>query len=128
MLYELIQPMYTINKLTGRLLVLMGIVFCSSLSFSQAENNPVIFEDESYKTYGTFQFDYPNETKLFWSIDFMESLYPSIEARRQDEVLAFWHYSPDVTIIIFSREAIQNPNFKRVSPFTGYKNPYDLEQ
>ena len=94
----------------------------SSSLFAQEEN--LQFSNNLSSVYGTFQFAYPNETKLFWSIDFMESLYGEIEHRRQEEVEAYWYYSPDVTIIIYSREFINAEGFESgISPFDGVKEP-----
>ena len=108
----------------SRYIIILFVLFLSSSLFAQEKLPEQAIASQTRSTYGTFQFAYPNETKLFWSIDFMESLYNDIESRRQDDVESYWYYSPDVTIIIYSKEFINSAGFESgISPFDGVKEP-----
>lgn len=108
----------------NKILLLFSFIACIHLSFSQSVNAEAASHIHTPNTEGTFQFDSPSGTILFWRMDFIEDLYPEIEARRQQSVPVYWEYNNDMTIIIFSRDYINDPFFTPLeSPYKGVKIP-----
>lgn len=108
----------------NKIILLFSLFCCINISFSQSATAAVTSHIHAPKTEGTFQFDSPSGTILFWRIDFIEELYPEIEARRQQSEPVYWEYNNDMTIIIFSRDFITSEDFSPLeSPYKGVKNP-----
>ena len=96
-------------------LSLSGNIF--SQSTSEQNNQPNL-----QNTAGTFQFESPTGTVLFWKMDFIESLYPGIESRRALNHNTIWHFNADTDIIIFAKNIISSSDFVPLeSPYKGLK-------
>lgn len=97
-----------------------------SVSISENVYSQSISEERerlsTINTPGTFQFESPTGTLLFWTVDFIESLYPEIENRRANNDEVIWNYSADMDIVIFPRNFITPSSFVPLeSPYNGLK-------
>lgn len=100
------------------------ILACFLINFNDANaqlgQNQIVELNNYSNVAGTFHFDSPTGNLHFWTVEFIQQLYPEIEDMRKESETVYWEYSNNMVIVIYPREYIESPEFAPTSsPYNG---------